>query len=158
MKNYIKASVLALGVMFLLSGCGEKSFTPAEPSWDRQTCEMCRMTVSDRRFSAQLVSQDNKRLFFDDLGCALRWMGKHPETAKGMKLFATDLASGKWIEVAKGEIVGGYKTPMAYGFGVTQGTVQEGHRLYTLQEAQELVSTASRSHGHGHMPMNGEKK
>ena len=158
MKNFVKASVLAFGAMLFLSGCGEEPYTPADPSWDRQTCEMCRMTVSDRRFAAQLVSRDNKRVFFDDLGCALRWMEKHPEPAKTMKLFATVLATGRWIEVEKGKIVGGYKTPMAYGFGVTESPGAEENRIYTLQEAKRSISAVSGTKEHGHMPMNGEIK
>ena len=57
----------------LLCSCGKEITLSAEaPKWDVQTCDRCKMLVSDKKFSAQVVNPtDGKHFFFDDLGCAL---------------------------------------------------------------------------------------
>ena len=73
----------------LLCSCGKEITLSAEaPKWDVQTCDRCKMLVSDKKFSAQVVNPtDGKHFFFDDLGCALMWLqGKEAKEWKDKAL------------------------------------------------------------------------
>ncbi|MCP3984535.1 MAG: hypothetical protein GY723_09095, partial [bacterium] len=66
-------------ILVLLAGCEARPTTgPIEPAWDRDACNHCRMTLSDRRFATQIRSaSDGKVRHFDDPGCAALWSGKN---------------------------------------------------------------------------------
>ena len=84
----------------LLCSCSKEINLEAEaPKWDVQTCDRCKMLVSDKKFSAQVVNPtDGKHFFFDDLGCALMWLqGKEAKEWKDKALiYATDPRNGTW--------------------------------------------------------------
>ena len=67
--------VLAFLMIFWMIGCDQKPNLGAKTvHWDRDMCERCRMVLSDRRFSAQVVHPDTgKTYLFDDIGCAILW-------------------------------------------------------------------------------------
>ncbi len=61
----------------LLSGC-EKSGWPAGMTaikWDRDTCALCSMVISDHRFAGQMRGGPDNTVFkFDDPGCMAIWL------------------------------------------------------------------------------------
>ncbi|MES9860639.1 MAG: hypothetical protein ABW138_07295, partial [Candidatus Thiodiazotropha sp. 4PDIVS1] len=72
--------LLVLVQVMLLVGCSADNGTgPLDVKWDRDTCERCRMVLSDRKHAAQIryFPPDKKRSvvnFFDDIGCAVLWL------------------------------------------------------------------------------------
>lgn len=48
---------------------------PGVIHYDVDACEHCRMTISDPRFAAQLVTRTGKRYLFDDPTCAAAFAG-----------------------------------------------------------------------------------
>ncbi len=106
----------------LMGGCSDAGTGPVEVHWDRDTCERCRMVLSDRKHSAQVrFTAENKRSrvrLFDDIGCAVIWLEDKPwKDAPGTEIWVTDHRDGHWIDARAAYYVKGQVTPMEYGLG-----------------------------------------
>jgi copper chaperone NosL len=55
----------------LLSACSHEGPKPIKLNND--LCEFCKMTISDGRFGAELITTKGRTYTFDDLGCMLRY-------------------------------------------------------------------------------------
>lgn len=80
-----------------LSGCGTGDKWPEGIQaivWDRDTCSRCNMTISDRRFAAQLRGGPKNTAFkFDDIGCLIFWLEEKREQFPWM----ADEATRMWV-------------------------------------------------------------
>jgi copper chaperone NosL len=64
-----------------LAGC-----TDGAPSitWDLDSCEHCRMTISDRRFGAAAVTSGGRTLRFDSLECLADWLATSDDNPRSL--------------------------------------------------------------------------
>jgi copper chaperone NosL len=109
--------------LIITQACTKKPETgPGVARWDRETCERCRMAVSDHFYSAQVRGAETgmrtKLYFFDDLGCAVIWLDNQdwkddPRT----EMWVNDFHNEEWIDAFKSYYVDGNITPMDYGLG-----------------------------------------
>lgn len=116
------AGILAL--LVLLGGCwGEPETGPVEIRFGRDTCDVCRMIISDPRFAAQVRGGPKHRAYkFDDIGELVLWLDQQswkdePKT----ELWVMDARKGKtWLNAATAYYVKERHTPMDYGFGAVK--------------------------------------
>lgn len=66
-----KAAVMASLLLVLLAGC---STDPQPLRIGKDNCEFCKMTISDKRFGAELITKKGKVYKFDDGHCLLAYM------------------------------------------------------------------------------------
>ena len=153
-----KSFALLLSTVTLF-GCGPKiNLEPENPTWDRTVCERCRMMVTDRQYSAQVVNPKNgKHFYFDDFGCAVNWLEEaKPEWAGEAIIYVTSAKDGTWLDVKKAVIAKPFITPMSYGYGVVAKAdqVPEGKTVVTWEAAREdlmrlkLEKMKNRAHVH----------
>ncbi len=130
-RRFIAAAVHGLAltpIAAALSACGNGSAWPegmTEIKWDRDTCARCSMVISDRRFAAELRGGEKDTVFkFDDIGCALIWMGAKAKDFPWMAEPATRFwvadaggAGDKWLDARKAHYAGGKMSPMGYNYG-----------------------------------------
>lgn len=110
--------LLALTLSFFTACSGK--LTPKDPLWDRETCAHCRMTISERRYAAQILGPGSSLRYYDDLGCALR--DRHEKGLQGGQLWVRPHGGEQWAEASQSRYQSGLHTPMGFGFGaVTQG-------------------------------------
>jgi copper chaperone NosL len=99
--------------LIFFSACGSAEIEPApiEPS---DMCSFCRMAVSEKHFAAQIVTDDERFLKFDDIGCMLRFRRKSDGKAKILAHFVSGYDSGDWIKAEEAFFVKSktVKTPM----------------------------------------------
>lgn len=104
---------MACLILMLAAGCGG-GIRPVE-IFPEDTCDVCRMAVSDQRFASEIIEDDGTVHKFDDLGCLQKFRAK----GGGMKiaaLYVKDYDTGAWIAYEKSTIVEtGIATPMASG-------------------------------------------
>ncbi len=75
MKN--KITMLAvIGSLFIMS-CGNHKPQPIKLNVD--ACDYCRMTISDGRFAAEVITQKGRAYKFDDVSCMLRYVSEQQE-------------------------------------------------------------------------------
>lgn len=74
-----------------LSGCKKGAWPEemVEIKWDRDTCVVCNMVISDRRFAGEMRGGPNKTVFkFDDPGCMAIWLKEKAEKYPGWPMLA----------------------------------------------------------------------
>ena len=121
---------ISLIILVTLTGCEKKISTQLQDiHWDRDMCERCKMVVSDRRHTVQVINPaDGRHYMFDDIGCTVLWFKDEKITWEDQaKIWITDFTSGKWIDAKIAYYESANITPMAYGFAAHEslGTVQE---------------------------------
>jgi len=103
-----------------LAGCKEKS-GPEPIHYDRETCEICNMIISDPRFAAEIRDPKGKVHKFDDIGDAIHWMIRQDWYKAGQRpkeFWVMNMKDGRtWLDARKAWYLPGQVTPMDYGFG-----------------------------------------
>ena len=117
----IVAATLTLAAL-LLTGCDQPAGnTPVSIAWDRDTCEHCRMTISDRAYAAQAWAGSDRRYYkFDDIGCMVNWLRERGGSPEQLKLWVADHLHHDevhWLDARTAWYRSGLRTPMDYGFG-----------------------------------------
>jgi copper chaperone NosL len=64
--------LVAISGTALLLACGASA--PVALRWDEEACKHCHMTLSDRRYGAEVVTVHGRTLAFDDAGCAAEYL------------------------------------------------------------------------------------
>ena len=88
-----------VSISFLLGALLACSAAPPQPATldtRHETCGSCRMVVSDQKFAAQIVARGEGPMFFDDLGCLARRLGKAP-LPEGAAIFVADHRTAEWV-------------------------------------------------------------
>ncbi len=65
------SSLIPMLFILFLSSCGNGSPEPIQLNSD--ACEFCKMTISDGRFGAELITDKGRVYKFDDMGCLIRF-------------------------------------------------------------------------------------
>jgi len=111
-KNKQNAAMLFIPLL-LLTSC---TSGPEPITIGKDNCSYCKMTISDPRFGAEIVTSTGKTYKFDDIKCAELFLGSLPnEQKKDVAIYLTDfcgshslIASGKSYLLKSAEL----KCPM----------------------------------------------
>lgn len=136
--------LLSFIILFLLYGCDSKvSMDAKKVHWDRDMCERCKMVLSDRKFSAQVIHPETGRKYaFDDIGCVILWFKEDRIAwADRAVIWVNDAKTGAWIDARKAWYDVENITPMAYGFGahVAKESIAKGQEIVDFDEVTRRV-------------------
>ena len=97
-------------------GCGGGGPRPVEIVVNEDICSLCRMAVSERRFAAEVVTEEGRVEVFDDVGCLVDWLGENGRPA-GAGTFVVDYRTGEWLAAEGAAYVRSpeLSTPMGHG-------------------------------------------
>lgn len=115
--------VVAAALLLILAACSNDPGTgPVEIKWDRDTCDRCRMVVSDPHFAAQIryfpAGRRSRVESFDDVGCAVLWLEQQTwKDDPNIEFWVADFQTGDWIDARTATYVTQNATPMEYGLG-----------------------------------------
>ncbi len=111
-----------------LSGCQKNNWPQGmtEIKWDRDTCVVCSMVISDRRFAGQMRGgPDNVTFKFDDPGCMAIWLKEKAEkypwlTEASTKMWVADYNSKSrdemtWLDPRRAYFIT-RTSPMGFNF------------------------------------------
>ncbi len=108
-------------LVFLFACKPQVNYKPRDINWDRDKCELCLMGITDQKYSVQLINEQGKTIWFDDIGCYVNYKGSkdwNKFVGKGIyKSWVGDCETGKWLDAEKANYHVGDDTPMGYGFG-----------------------------------------
>jgi hypothetical protein len=99
-------------LMLLLVAC-TRSDQALDPVWGKEPCESCGMIVGDRQTAAQIITADGERKYFDDPGCMVMWLSKHPPAARS---WVRNASANEWLDAKSAKWVSAQRTPMDYGW------------------------------------------
>lgn len=95
-KTKASSALPAMIILILMTaigpGCSNK---PTPIITGRDECSFCRMTISDRRFGAELVTRKGKPYKFDDLHCLQQFIKAQPATAENAALYVTSYSGNQ---------------------------------------------------------------
>lgn len=158
LRNY--AFMIISMFPLVLSGCsGEPETGPAQVRWDQNTCERCRMMLSDRNYAAQIryfpENKSSKVVKFDDIGCAVIWLKEQkwnndPKT----EVWVTAHNNGEWIDARKATYVRKNNSPMGYNLGAQAKTEAGGlnfdEAIQHIEQVENKYNKHGTQHEHGH--------
>lgn len=77
-KRFLKKNTTTLALMgFVLLGCGPDGPQPIKLHIDQ--CEYCKMSVSDGKFGAELITKKGRVYMFDDIQCMAYYGHENPD-------------------------------------------------------------------------------
>ncbi|MFC1672578.1 nitrous oxide reductase accessory protein NosL [Pseudomonadota bacterium] len=120
LKKYVSRLMLISAVL-VLAACSEEKVGPEDIEWDRDSCSLCRMFVSDAQFAAEVRGGEKRELHkFDDIGCAVNWLNRQPWAAdETTEIWVAAYTSTRenvvWLDAREARYVEGAMSPMNYG-------------------------------------------
>lgn len=105
--------LLLLALTFLLVLACQDASSAVDPVWGKQACASCSMLVSDRRYAAELVTDDGTRFFFDDPGCMATWLREGRGHGRHMWVRSE---AGSWIDARTARFASNQSSPMGFDF------------------------------------------
>jgi len=113
---------LSLVLLTFLAACGEDE-GPARVHFDRDSCELCRMIISDPKYTAQIEGPEGRKHKFDDIGNAIHWLKAMPfANDETIKIWVADYEASTredvvWLDARKAYYQGGKMSPMDFNYG-----------------------------------------
>jgi nitrous oxide reductase accessory protein NosL len=107
-------------IVLIFFGCEKKDITSVQKvHWDRDMCERCKMVVSDRKHTVEVINaKTGKKYLFDDIGCMMLWFDEEDISWKDSAIiWITDVKTGEWIDARSAYYDTINLTPMSYGIG-----------------------------------------
>jgi copper chaperone NosL len=98
------AAVIALLILLPFSSCSNKGPEPIRTGTDQ--CHFCKMTVSDARFGAELITKKNKVYKFDDMHCILAFLKNKEIDSKEIRdIYFTDFCGDHALMNVNGSLL-----------------------------------------------------
>ncbi|MBF0454108.1 MAG: protein NosL [Magnetococcales bacterium] len=128
-------SVFGLLGLLLFLGCDKPPADgPKKVRWDRDSCERCRMLLSDRHFAAQILDAKGDYHLFDDPGEMLLYLAEKGHNDPKAKLYVTDATTGRWLDGRTAHYTEGHLTPMGYGYGAREQATADSLDYMAVQK------------------------
>jgi hypothetical protein len=149
----VSMTTLALMPSVWLTACNTADADELPPiHWDRDTCDHCGMTLSDRRFAAQIYGgAHNRHLRFDDIGCMVSWQNR-PDNADSWAHQASVIIrvldfghAGVWLKPEEARYLR-KASPMGYNFAAiaAHGSPAESLGFATIR--REVLARNAQQH------------
>jgi hypothetical protein len=130
----VACGVAAVGLLIARSQSAPQGVRPVV--WDKETCGLCKMAVSEPAFAAQLQTEDGRVFDFDDPGCLMSYMDD--ERPKVHALYFHALEGDGWLTRDQAAFRLGVRSPMGFDLGaVPRGTPEALSFEQALQTVRE---------------------
>ena len=107
---------MVVAILVLLAGCESKTLEPVSIEAN-DMCSFCRMSISEKRYAAELIDVDGEAFKFDDIGCMANFIKQKRNNASIRAAFVMDFERREWVEAGRAAYVRSseFKTPMNGG-------------------------------------------
>jgi copper chaperone NosL len=144
-------------VLLVLAACAPRA--PRPIAYGQEACGYCRMTISDQRFGAELLTAKGKRYAFDSIECLASFALAQKEVPRGVwvsdynrpgTLVAADSAEFRRLSRATGSPMGKGLVATRRGDTASSDTAAAGAMGWTdvlaLVRADGMVGEANHAH------------
>jgi len=100
------------GARYVYKGNEKHTVVPIKPK--EYQCSECTMDIEDMKYAVEVVLDDGRTYFFDEVGCAVLWMKDKSHIAK---IWVKTVDTNRWIDAKDAYYSRVDATPMGYGFG-----------------------------------------
>lgn len=99
----VRATLFWIFMALILCSCTSSETKPTD-IYPEDICSQCRMAISDQRFAAEIISDQNEVFKFDDLACMENFRNTS-HNVKALGVFVKDYPSKSWIPLSRSIIV-----------------------------------------------------
>jgi copper chaperone NosL len=102
-----------MAMLVLLASCQRKTIEPVAIETN-DMCSFCRMSISERRYAAEVIDNDGQAFKFDDIGCMASFVKQKRNTVPIQATYVMDFDRREWLEAENATYVRSaeLKTPM----------------------------------------------
>lgn len=134
----ITVAALAGAVTWAIHRSQAQPSGPKTIVWDREACAECHMVISDRRYAAQLQTEEGDVLDFDDPGCLMTYIARnHPRIHA---IYFRHSQQDRWIDYHSVAFLRSVHSPMGRGYEVvdagTPSSISFNQALRELESAE----------------------
>ena len=99
-----------------LASCQSKTIEPVAIEAS-DMCAFCRMSISEKRYAAELIDQDDEAFKFDDIGCLTNFRKQRKNDDSIRATFVMDYERREWLKAEDAFYVRSseFKSPMSGG-------------------------------------------
>lgn len=112
------ATAVAFGVamMLVLANCQSATLEPIAIE-AHDMCSFCRMSISEKRYAAELIDEDGEVYKFDDIGCMANFMKQKENDGSIRAAFVMNFEQREWLKAEDAFYARSpeFKTPMSSG-------------------------------------------
>ena len=116
--KYLTAFILAGGIATLIvfAQCQRGATEPVAIEAN-DMCSFCRMSISEKRYAAELIDEQGEVFKFDDIGCMANFIKQKSNNAPVNATFVMDFDRRDWLKAEDAVYVRSaeFKTPMNGG-------------------------------------------
>ena len=116
--KYLSAFIIVCGIatVIVLAACQRRSTEPVAIEAN-DMCSFCRMSISEKRYAAELIDEEGEVFKFDDIGCMANFIKQKRNHAPVHATFVMDFERREWLKAKNGFYVRSseIKTPMNGG-------------------------------------------
>ncbi len=105
-----------VALLVVLAQCGQGASEPVSIEAN-DMCAFCRMSISEKRYAAELIDDDGQAFKFDDIGCMANFIKQRRNNASSHATFVMDFDRREWLKAETAFYVHSseLKTPMNGG-------------------------------------------
>lgn len=105
-----------IAALVVLTSCQKRAVEPVAIEAN-EMCSFCRMSISEKRYAAELIDNDGQAYKFDDIGCMANFIRQKRNNASIQATFVMDFDRREWLEAENASYVRSseFKTPMNGG-------------------------------------------
>lgn len=111
-------TLVAFGIamVLVLANCQSRVAEPVAIEAN-DMCAFCRMSISEKRYAAELIDREGEAYKFDDIGCMVNFMKQRENDGSIRAIFVMDFERREWLkaEDAFFALSPKFKTPMSSG-------------------------------------------
>ena len=102
-------------------------------------CAFCKMAISERQYAAQMISEDEAVMKFDDIGCMLKYQKANSGGARPAAVYVAHSRTKAWLNAEDAVFVRSetVKTPMGSGIIAFASTDEAGTGTLRYSQLKE---------------------
>ena len=117
-------------------------------------CPQCHMFIVGKKHTAQIITNDLKTHFFDDVGCAILWLKKQKIEPETITFWVYSNDTNRYIDALNASYTRDDETPMHYGFGAyenpKEGMLDFSEMRLRMLRGENMSDPKIRQHLKGH--------
>jgi len=144
-KHFVRTGLFLVGLAVVVFANCQKQSVKSVAIEANDMCSFCRMSISERRYAAELLDADGQAFKFDDIGCMANFLRQKKNSAEIRATFVMDFEHSQWIKAENAFYVraAGFQTPMNGGIVAfaNRSSADDAVTKYhgTLQRFDEVV-------------------
>lgn len=145
--NIMNKLTTTLAVAFLLIIAAACQPGPKPIVYGEEACEYCRMSIVDKRYAAQLVSETGKTYSFDAIECMINYKGENQDHDWHMELVTDYTSPGELVPAEDAMLLRSENLPSPMGMYLTavpsrkEAEVLQAKHMGTIYTYREVVES-----------------